>query len=132
MSVGNRIAVFEGPALLFVGANEAWYAAWERRNAMPPPQPGVPYAELFPGRWRELYALAREAQRERVVTEGAMVNADGDLGIERFIPVGDRAVAAHWTPNAAPARVRDGGCGTALPTRRSYRVSRPRRAAGPS
>ena len=102
--MASRIAYFEGPALLFVGATDEWHAAWARRNAGdPPPEPGMPYEEMYPGRWHDVLELARVAQRDRVVTECALSDLDGDLGILRFIPVGDRRVAAHWTPNGAPA-----------------------------
>ena len=128
--MGSRIAIFEGPALLYVGANEAWLEAWRRRTAMPDPQPGMPYAEMFPGKWRALMVLAKRAQSERVVTEGAMVNADGDLGVIRFFPVGDRRVAAHWTPTSAHASPPAASAAPARGPRPPRRAARVRRHSG--
>ena len=124
------IAIFEGESLLFVGADEAWLEAWRRRNAMRDPAPGMPYAEMYPGKWHDLYDLARRAQSERVVTEGAMVNADGDLGVIRFFPVGDRRVAAHWTPTSAHASPPAASAAPARGPRPPRRAARVRRHSG--
>ncbi len=127
--MGSRIAIFEGESLLFVGADEAWLEAWRRRNAMRDPAPGMPYAEMYPGKWHDLYDLARRAQSERVVTEGAMVNADGDLGIIRFVPLEccPGQVAAHWTPNGDAPRA----AGSRASRHRGTRAAS-RRSAGPA
>ena len=68
---------------------------------MPDPAPGMPLSEMYPGRWHGVLELAIEAQRDRVVIETELANADGDLGIIRFVPLSRHPgrVAAHWTPN---------------------------------